>query len=142
MLHDDSPTLKRRHLVVLADLLARYGGEEFVVVLPNTSQAGVGLMAERLRLVVEDCGMAHAGNFQGIVTLSLGCATGIPAHGVSVNTLMKAADEALYRAKSNGQNQLQVTGGECAASLHRRAPRAVWPESATVSPGARRIERK
>jgi diguanylate cyclase (GGDEF)-like protein/PAS domain S-box-containing protein len=97
-------TVLRRPL----DLLARYGGEEFVAVLPNTPEQNAEMVAERVRKVVEDCGMAHADGPAGVVTVSLGCATTVPGHTTDVSCLLKAADTALYLAKANGRNRKEV----------------------------------
>ncbi len=90
------------------DLLARYGGEEFAVVLPNTPAKGAELIAERCRWVVEQCGVAHEGSPHKVATVSVGCATMIPSVRSEISVLMRMADAALYQAKSDGRNRLQV----------------------------------
>jgi two-component system cell cycle response regulator len=90
------------------DLVARYGGEEFVVILPQTSVEGGVTFAERLReriaaqeFLVSDDRMVH-------LTVSIGIAT-FPSHRVeSMEDLFARADEALYRAKSGGRNQVRT----------------------------------
>jgi diguanylate cyclase (GGDEF)-like protein/PAS domain S-box-containing protein len=92
-----------------ADLLARYGGEEFVVVLPNTDATGARQMAEWIREAVETLRMPHEGNPPyGVLTVSVGCATMIPHPQISHLQLLETADQALYRAKSNGRNCVQM----------------------------------
>jgi two-component system, cell cycle response regulator len=89
------------------DIAARYGGEEFAMVLPETSlQAGV-TVAERLRKSVQE--MAFPPPMEGLVmTISVGVAA-LPSAGIdSPDAMIRAADEALYRAKQNGRNRVEV----------------------------------
>ncbi|MBP0590074.1 diguanylate cyclase [Paraburkholderia sp. LEh10] len=89
------------------DLAARFGGEEFAVVLPGTSAGGTRLLAEKIRLEVEALRIAHAGSSSGQhVTISIGCATQVPALDAPMTTLIEAADLALYRAKRDGKNRV------------------------------------
>jgi diguanylate cyclase (GGDEF)-like protein len=83
------------------DTVARWGGEEFVVVLPETDLEGARLLAERLRLEV---GTVSLGSTR--VSTSCGVAALLP--GDTVETLLAAADAALYRAKENGRNRTEV----------------------------------
>ena len=89
------------------DIIARYGGEEFIILLPETSpEEGIAL-AERLRAAVEK--MALPDPMEKIrVTVSLGIST-YPADRItSVYDLIREADDALYRAKAGGRNQVRV----------------------------------
>ncbi|MBI3131834.1 MAG: diguanylate cyclase [Acidobacteria bacterium] len=91
------------------DLVARYGGEEFVAVLPDTDAEGAGLVAEAMRASVEALAIPHAhSGTGGRLTLSLGVATWQGAMGGDPLTLLKAADQALYRAKQGGRNRVSV----------------------------------
>lgn len=93
------------------DLAARWGGEEFVVVLSETGAEGAVVVAERIRAAVEALRIAHeASTVSPHVTISVGCATGIPGRGREWTSLVRAADEALYRSKRNGRNRVE-TGG-------------------------------
>jgi len=93
-----------------SDLLARYGGEEFVVVAPGTDLAGAIQLAERIRRTVLALALPHPDSpGQSMVTISLGCAAMPPCPGQSWQDLVTLADEALYRAKAKGRNQ--VCGG-------------------------------
>lgn len=94
------------------DLLARYGGEEFVIVLPNTPSAGAESISRKVLDDVERCSIPHAGSPYGTVTASLGCATTIATRETSPKDLIKAADDAMYRAKTNGRNQIQIATGD------------------------------
>lgn len=95
------------------DLAARYGGEEFAMLLPNTDAAGCALVGERIRKAIEEAGLVHLGNPEsGRVTVSVGGTTGRPAleRTAGVNSLVEAADQALYAAKNAGRNRLTMSG--------------------------------
>jgi diguanylate cyclase (GGDEF)-like protein len=84
------------------DTVARWGGEEFVVVLPETDLPGAQRFAERLRRTIE----AHTvGDMQ--TSTSCGVATMLPDD--TVDELIGAADQALYRAKANGRNRTEIS---------------------------------
>jgi diguanylate cyclase (GGDEF)-like protein len=88
-------------------LLARYGGEEFVVVLPVDDLPGARRASERLRHAVEDIDWARALGLDLQVTVSVGVAL-IGPHE-TLDGALQRADEALYRAKREGRNQVQVS---------------------------------
>jgi diguanylate cyclase (GGDEF)-like protein len=82
-----------------ADLLGRFGGEEFVVLLPETSLDVARVVAERIRMsLAETTGP----------TVSIGITTN-RAEGDTVDSLLARADAAMYRAKNNGRNRVEVT---------------------------------
>ncbi|MBI2711370.1 MAG: GGDEF domain-containing protein [Bdellovibrio sp.] len=86
------------------DIFARYGGEEFVILLGNTPAKGAQEIAERIRLAVE----THAFVYEGKrlpVTTSMGVSE-LRADIESSSTLLKAADKALYAAKTGGRNRV------------------------------------
>lgn len=90
-----------------ADLLARYGGEEFIAILPETDIEGVMAMAEKMRQAVWDMDYPHA--FSSVaerVTVSLGVVSGLIVDDNTIDVLMQQADQALYRAKASGRNQM------------------------------------
>ncbi|OTP68809.1 diguanylate cyclase domain-containing protein [Caballeronia sordidicola] len=93
-----------------ADLAARFGGEEFAVVLPSTSAAGLRLLGEKIRAAVETLAVPHAGAVAKCVTISVGGVTQVPQPGEDVKQLIEAADLALYRAKRDGRNRVEVGG--------------------------------
>ena len=99
----------RNSLKRAGDFCARYGGEEFIVILPNTSPDGAMRVAERMRLTIEEMGIAHMKSLPAqVVTMSFGVATSEDtATLVSLEDLIKCADVALYRAKEQGRNQVQ-----------------------------------
>lgn len=90
------------------DFAARFGGEEFVVLLPETTQRGALIVAERIRKMVELSGAPAVEDSQpGPVlptTISCGVATCIPDKTCCMMDLLKAADKAMYEAKRNGRN--------------------------------------
>jgi diguanylate cyclase (GGDEF)-like protein len=84
----------------------RYGGEEVAVLLPNYSPDEGLALAERLRIAVSL--VAFRGG-PDCITASMGVAT-IPLHSTNAETLVKAADAALYRAKRLGRNLVRLSG--------------------------------
>ncbi len=91
-----------------ADMVARYGGEEFAVILPDTNCEGAIAIAEQIRMAVEQLRIPHSGNTHEIATVSIGCATQIPQANSDLSELLKAADSALYVAKSLGRNRVDA----------------------------------
>lgn len=87
---------------------ARLGGEEFLVICSNTSGDQARACAERLRVAIESNHVA-GGSFDGRVTVSLGVAERTPAMK-TLYELVKAADEAVYAAKSAGRNRVCSAG--------------------------------
>jgi diguanylate cyclase (GGDEF)-like protein len=88
------------------DVLARYGGEEFAVIMPETDDEGAEVVAERLRLSIQEAGIPHDKSpVIDYVTVSLGTATVIPGTETSPKALIAAADKALYQAKQEGRNR-------------------------------------
>ena len=88
-----------------ADSVYRYGGEEFLAVLPEQDLGPGTIAGERVRLAVEGRRLPHlAGGVEGVVTVSAGVAAWRPGDQVSPEEVLKAADSALYQAKSAGRN--------------------------------------
>ncbi|MDP3714313.1 MAG: sensor domain-containing diguanylate cyclase [Mycobacteriales bacterium] len=86
------------------DTPARYGGEEFAVVLPGCGPEEAVIIAERLRLAVSAAPSIVP------ITSSAGVAT-YPSHAGDADTLVRAADDALYRSKADGRNRTTVSEG-------------------------------
>jgi diguanylate cyclase (GGDEF)-like protein/PAS domain S-box-containing protein len=91
----------------LSDIACRFGGEEFTLILPEASLEIAQQRAETLRRKVSELRLQYEGQPLGDVTLSLGVAA-FPQHGRRNDDLLRSADEALYRAKGGGRNQVQV----------------------------------
>jgi two-component system cell cycle response regulator len=89
------------------DSVARYGGEEFIVVMPGTGAAEATAAAERLRLAVEEIKFNAATGLQTPLTVSVGVACA-SSTTVSAEALLQAADTALYDAKRNGRNRVEL----------------------------------
>jgi diguanylate cyclase (GGDEF)-like protein len=94
------------------DALYRYGGEEFLVLLPEQSLESAALAAERLRAAVEALALPHPAG--GTVTVSAGVAG--TAEGCRPDELFELADQALYRAKADGRNRVEVHGAAAEAA--------------------------
>ena len=83
------------------DFLIRWGGDEFICILPETNLEGARRLAERIGFSIAQYNFANIGT----VTLSLGISQYIK--GDTEHTLLKRADEALYKAKMNGGNRIE-----------------------------------
>jgi diguanylate cyclase (GGDEF)-like protein len=93
------------------DHVGRYGGEEFLIVLPGTCGANALQLAERMRLAIA-CEPVAAGGAAIGVTASFGVTATERAAGGNPETLIRLADEALYRAKERGRNRVEWKGPE------------------------------
>jgi len=88
------------------DLASRYGGEEFVLLLPEINQEKARLLAEKCLSVVSEEKIPHEkSKIGGVVTVSAGVCTTVPAIGSPSSTLIECADSLLYKAKKSGRNQ-------------------------------------
>ncbi len=88
------------------DIAARYGGEELVLVLPSTSKSNAVIKAERIRQKISELPLSFGGiNFS--VTMSGGIAT-YPHDAITAEGIIECADQALYRSKASGKNQINL----------------------------------
>lgn len=89
------------------DILVRFGGEEFVMLLPATDVEGVLKVAESMRRTVQQTPVRF-GDKRIAVTVSVGVNVTVPSLDSTPEALMEAADSALYLAKRNGRNRIEV----------------------------------
>ncbi|BAY80837.1 EAL domain protein [Calothrix parasitica NIES-267] len=117
-----SNTLKRP-----ADCVARYGGEEFIVVLPYTPPEGAFKVAEAIRNGVKKLNIPHTGSsVSSVVTISLGVAGSIPSRNDNPLSLVEAADQALYLAKAQGRDRVQIYIYDLAREKDRKNSQLLW----------------
>jgi diguanylate cyclase (GGDEF)-like protein len=97
-----------RSVIRATDTLGRWGGEEFLAILPETSEEEALTLAERMRAIVASTPMPGPSGFR--VTVSLGVAGSAASRSTgeleAFERVLKAADGALYRAKSAGRNRV------------------------------------
>ena len=90
-----------------SDLVVRMGGEEFAVIMPETELTSAINIAERLRERIEKLSIPFKDSPRTMsVTVSVGGACVTDAHDEIVDTLLKRADTALYKAKESGRNRV------------------------------------
>ena len=98
----------RDHVRRARDMAALFGGEEFAVLLPDTDVPGALDIAEVVRRAIA------AADFRSVVqggygvSVSIGVAAMVPSPSASVATLVQDADAALYQAKRNGRNRVEI----------------------------------
>ena len=95
---------KLKEVAVEEDLACRYGGEEFILLFSGETTGNAYSRVEALREEISQL-ISPTG---GRITFSAGIAN-YPLHGDHPKTIMEKADEALYEAKKNGRNRVEVT---------------------------------
>jgi diguanylate cyclase (GGDEF)-like protein len=98
-----------------SDFVGRHGGEEFLILLPDTGKEQARVVAEKVRAAVATM---TPPNMDDPVTASIGVAS-VPDDAGTADALIRAADRALYAAKGNGRNRVELF-----VSPDRRAPQA------------------
>jgi two-component system cell cycle response regulator len=104
-LREVAETLRSR--VRVFDSLARYGGEEFVVVMSGATTSDTVRAAERLRVAIQSMEYIPDGQAPHRVTVSIGL-TRTARPDVTPQLLLTTADRALYRAKRQGRNRVEI----------------------------------
>jgi len=92
--------------VRMSDIVVRFGGEEFLVLMPNTGVKQAYIVAEKLRSIIEKTPIEAKRQQELYITISGGVVEFQP--DMSLDELIKCADKALYLAKSNGRNRVQL----------------------------------
>jgi diguanylate cyclase (GGDEF)-like protein len=104
-----------------SDIIGRYGGEEFIAILPEITSARAFLVGERLRKTIHD--LQH--DYKDVhlsVTISIGIAEFAGNHALTpsltMDELINQADQALYTAKKNGRNRVEIYRPDRLNKLH------------------------
>jgi diguanylate cyclase (GGDEF)-like protein len=106
------------------DVVGRYGGEEFLIILPACDGPGTLRQAERVRSIVADQPVTCT-EHPVRVSVSIGAVSRGSDNALDLNALIRAADDALYRAKAAGRNQVALAEPQCCRStLHGEASTA------------------
>ena len=105
VLYEVAKTLRSKLRVY--DSIGRYGGEEFLVILPDCDRNSVRSPAERLRTCISGTPIVTT-ETTVTVTISIGVSFSKKGDEANMTSLIKAADEALCRAKEKGQNLIEV----------------------------------
>jgi len=115
-----------RSVLRSSDVVARYGGEEFIVALHHTSLEPAMLVAEKLRVAVEETVVEIGPGRYARYTASLGVVA-TDTHRVDRKGLVSLADAAMYRAKANGRNRVETaptSATELGKAMRRRSGRS------------------
>jgi diguanylate cyclase (GGDEF)-like protein len=110
-----------RSVLRVRDFAGRYGGEEFAVLLPDTGTPAALEIAERIRAAIAEITLPGT---DVPVTVSVGVA-GFPDHASTLGRLERLADAALYVAKRQGRNRVELASVETGPDLPVPAPRGL-----------------
>jgi diguanylate cyclase (GGDEF)-like protein/PAS domain S-box-containing protein len=98
---------KMRAMMRPYDLVGRYGGEEFLIVMPGCDEPNLRKLCERLRGILAETSIEYEKKTISW-TVSVGAAMANPAMKTEAELLLRAADLALYRAKTDGRNRVEL----------------------------------
>lgn len=98
------------------DSVFRYGGDEYVVLLLEATSVIGAMTAERIRKRIEQKSFRTEDGKSVNVTASIGVAA-CPEHGIAKETLLKMADQSMYKSKNGGKNRVFVMNREAAAEI-------------------------
>lgn len=93
------------------DLFARYGGEEFIIILPDTAPNSAVETAKRIQHSLANNGISFEGKQVVNVTISIGICSLDSKHD-NFEQIVKDADKAMYKAKTNGRNRIEIISDE------------------------------
>ena len=93
------------------DTIYRYGGEEFLCIFPEQSMSAGIAAVERMRSGLQRLAIEHTSSPLGVLTMSAGVAMLDASNARSASAVLAEADDALYRAKQQGRNQVQQSVG-------------------------------
>ena len=96
-----------KNLTRQSDLLIRYGGEEFVIILKNTNLENAKIIAEKIRLNIENLKIKYEEDKELSVSISLGISL-LKVEDESLRAVINKADKALYESKTSGRNKVSV----------------------------------
>jgi len=113
-----------RRSVRVFDVCARFGGEEFAILMPSTSLRSAATVAARIRERVESYRPVEPGLGQLRITASIGLA--MSASSLTGRDLVARADEALYEAKRQGKNRVQIVDSMATETLTEGPNRDEW----------------
>lgn len=114
------------------DIVARYGGEEFVVFLPGINADQAAKVADRLRQAIASIVVMSDNNEEVRFTVSIGVSSSAVAK--TVDDLIRKADAALYRAKQNGRNRVEVFTSEDVKDFEEQGEFVSKNEKSNVHP--------
>ncbi|UVC09399.1 diguanylate cyclase [Rhizobium sp. TH2] len=106
-----------------SDIACRYGGEELAIILPATTADDALAVATRLCESVRGLNLRHEASRAGMVTISAGVATVVPAEGDPASGLVRKADEALYAAKGGGRDRVEAYASDGAGPSRNKTNR-------------------
>jgi diguanylate cyclase (GGDEF)-like protein len=96
-----------RNMVREIDVVSRFGGDEFTIILPQTGPEGAKVIAERMRVRIEETVFLETFGLKVRLTASFGIAC-FPDHGQTKDALIQKADQAMYRVKGRGKNGVEL----------------------------------
>lgn len=109
-------------IIRAGDLAARFGGDEFVILLPHTDRNGSRVLAERIRALLSGRTPVATANEKIFLTASFGISSLMPGSLFSKEDLLNQADDALYRAKKSGKNQIVTWTPDPEEPLEQESP--------------------
>lgn len=102
------------------DIVARYGGEEFLVIMPETERDNACQAMERIRKEIAERRLFTSEGKTVGTTVSAGVSQ-FPEDGMEAETLIRAADTAMYQSKSDGRNRVTVYNGSSEVAFKERS---------------------